>query len=208
MSDAGSGGHVSDRWARWRRDTDLGEYSTRWQRLAESGQAVHGEADFIESLHPASVLDAGCGMGRLAIELNRRGIAVVGADLDDDLLGYARRASSGIAWVHDDLATMQLGRTFAMVAMTGNVMVFCRPNDRAAIVANLASHIAPDGLLVAGFAIERGSDALILAEYDRLCSACGLGLEQRWATWEGEEYRGGDYAVSVHRARKIDSPTA
>ena len=85
-----SGRPVSPRWTHWRETVDLEEYHARFARMEAAGQASHGEADFIEGYHPASVLDAGCGMGRVAIELHHRGIEVVGADLDDDLLAYAR----------------------------------------------------------------------------------------------------------------------
>ena len=59
------------------------------------------------------------------------GIDVVGVDLDDDLLAFARRSQPSIQWVHDDLATMQLRRRFDVVAMPGNVMVYCRPSRSA-----------------------------------------------------------------------------
>jgi len=194
---------VSARWSQWRAETDLEEYHTRWSRLEALGESTHGEADFIESFGARSVLDAGCGMGRVAMELTRRGIDVVGVDLDDDLLDYARRARPELTWVTADLATMNLGRHFDVVAMPGNVMIFCRPADRRLIVAACARHLAPAGLLVAGFRIERGDDALTLAEYDELCAAAGLVLHQRRSTWAGDPYFGGDYAVSVHhRARE------
>src|SRR6478736_6081835 len=90
---------ISPQWTQWRAETDLDEYFTRWQRLESTGQSSHGEADFIEALGPRSVLDAGCGMGRVAIELDRRGIDVVGVDLDDDLLAFARRSQPDIRWV-------------------------------------------------------------------------------------------------------------
>lgn len=198
MTDEGNA--VSRRWSQWRATTDLDEYSTRWQRLEASGQPIHGEADLIESLQPASVLDAGCGMGRVAIELARRGIEVVGVDLDEDLLGFARRSAPSIAWAHADLATMELGRRFAVVAMVGNVMVFCRPEDRAAIVGAAARHLEPAGWLIAGFDVERHPGALTLEEYDAICSATGLELVRRSATWQGEPYDGGGYAVSLHRS--------
>ena len=57
------------------------------------------------ALQPASVLDAGCGMGRVAMELDRRGIEVEGADLDDDLLAFARVDAPHIKWHLADLAT-------------------------------------------------------------------------------------------------------
>jgi chemotaxis methyl-accepting protein methylase len=133
------------------------------------------------------------------MELASRGIDVVGVDLDDDLLNFARRSQPSIEWVHADLATMQLGRRFTIVAMPGNVMIFCRPSDRSAIVGSAAAHLEPGGLLVAGFELETRHDALTLAEYDEQCTSHHFELVERWATWDREPYRGGTYAVSVHR---------
>jgi 2-polyprenyl-3-methyl-5-hydroxy-6-metoxy-1,4-benzoquinol methylase len=198
MADDGRpGAHVSPQWARWRAEVDLDEYDARWDRLALLGQATHGEADFVASLDPAAVLDAGCGMGRVAIELARRGIDVVGVDLDADLLAYARRRAPELAWVHADLATLALGREFDVVAMPGNVMLFCRTADRPAIVARCAAHLAPGGALVAGFT----PGSCSLADYDGCCAAAGLELAERWATWERAPHLGAGYAVSVHRRR-------
>jgi 2-polyprenyl-3-methyl-5-hydroxy-6-metoxy-1,4-benzoquinol methylase len=193
-----NGHEVSARWSQFRAETDLEEYYSRWRRLEATGVSPHGETDFIESLQPRSVLDAGCGMGRVATEVARRGIDVVGVDLDDDLLEFARRSEPSIRWVLADLATMQLGRLFHVVAMTGNVMIFCRPADRAKIIETAAAHLEPDGLLVAGFQLERGSDALSLTGYDELCSLAGLRLDERWSTWDRQPYREDAYAVSVH----------
>jgi 2-polyprenyl-3-methyl-5-hydroxy-6-metoxy-1,4-benzoquinol methylase len=195
---------VSPRWSQWRAETDLDEYYSRWTRLESLGQSAHGEADFIESLGPRTVLDAGCGMGRVAIELARRDIDVVGVDLDDDLLDFARLARPDMAWITADLATMDLGRRFDVVAMPGNVMIFCRPEDRAPIIATCARHLTSEGLVVAGFQVERSADALSLEQYDELCAAAGMRLDQRWSTWVGDAYAGGDYAVSVHRLQATD----
>jgi 2-polyprenyl-3-methyl-5-hydroxy-6-metoxy-1,4-benzoquinol methylase len=192
---------VSARWSQWRAETDLQEYYTRWQRMEAAGRSTHGEADFIESLHPASVLDAGCGMGRVAIELARRGIDVVGVDLDNDLLEYARRSEPSIRWVLADLATMRLDGLFDVVAMPGNVMIFCRPSDRPAIIQSAADHLEVEGSLVSGFELQRADDALTLAGYDEACASSGLDLAQRFSTWQADPYRGGTYAVSVHRRR-------
>jgi SAM-dependent methyltransferase len=140
-------------------------------------------------------------MGRVTIELQRRGIDVVGVDLDEDLLAYARRSAPSVEWVHADLATMDLRRRFDVVAMPGNVMVFCRPSDRESIISNAALHLEPRGRLVAGFELRRGPDELTLQEYDHLCSAHGFSLERRCSSWDGAQYRDEMYAVSVHRLR-------
>ena len=190
---------VSDVWEKWRAGVDLNEYHVRWQRMEQRGEASHGEADFIEALQPSSVLDAGCGMGRVAIELHRRGIDVEGADLDEDLLAFARADAPQLRWRHSDLATASFGRSFHVIAMPGNVMIFCRAEDRAEIVANLARQLSEDGLLVAGFSLQTHAGAVTLQEYDDACVAAGLALIDRYATWGRAPYAGGDYAVSVHQ---------
>ena len=194
------GATVSVRWAEWRAALTIDAYERRFAEMDADGTAVHGEAEFIAALHPTTVLDAGCGTGRVAIELARRGVTVVGVDLDEDMLVAARVKAPDIPWITADLATFDLGQRFDVVAMPGNVMIFCAPADRAVIVARCAAHLAPAGLLVAGFGLERRADAITLTGYDAACRAAGLALVDRFATWEGAAYSGsGDYAISVHR---------
>jgi len=189
---------VSPRWVEWRRRTDVEAYDERFERMAAAGQNVHGEADFIAAFGAESILDAGCGTGRIAIELTRRGFDVVGVDLDADMIAQARRKAPADQWRVDDLGRMQLDRRFDLIAMPGNVMLFCAPDDRRLIVHNLAQHLLPGGRLVAGFTLE--PDGYSLAEWDAHCAASGLALESRYSTWERAPYAdGGDYHVSVHR---------
>ena len=174
-------------------------YQARFDRLAGTGADVHGEASFVASLEPAptTVLDAGCGTGRVAIELARRGLAVVGVDVDGSMLDRARRSEPGIEWIQHDLTTLDLGRTFSVVVMAGNVPLFTPPGTHAELVVGCARHVAPGGALVAGFRLGRNYG---LADYDAHCTAAGLALAERYATWDGARFTpGGDYAVSVHR---------
>jgi 2-polyprenyl-3-methyl-5-hydroxy-6-metoxy-1,4-benzoquinol methylase len=181
----------------WRGDFDGDVFQARFDELEAGGGDVHGEAAFVASLEPRSVLDAGCGTGRVAIELARRGIAVVGVDLDPSMLATAQRRGPEVEWIQHDLATLDLGRTFDIVMMAGNVPLFTKAGTHAALVAGCASHVAPTGLLVAGFQIQRG---YTIESYDEHCRAAGLALVQRYATWEAEPFvEGGEYAVSVHR---------
>ena len=175
-------------------------YDARFEALERSGADVHGEADFVASLGATSVLDAGCGTGRVAVELARRGLDVVGVDLDPAMLGAARRKAPGLDWRLGDLATVRLGRRFDAVVAAGNVVIFLAPGTEAAVVANLADHLAPGGALVAGFSL--GPGRIGLFDYDAHATAAGLALAERWATWDRAPYApGGDYAVSVHRRR-------
>jgi SAM-dependent methyltransferase len=174
---------------------DGDDYQQRFDALAASGRYVHGEADFIRSFAPASVLDAGCGTGRVAIELARDGIDIVGVDIDVSMLTTARRLAPEIVWVESDLATLDLGRTFDVVLMAGNVPLFTAPGTEPALVAGVARHVSADGVLIAGFSLDRG---YTLADYDAHTAAAGLTLVERFATWDRAPYADGDYAVSVH----------
>ncbi len=185
--------------SRWSRDpVPRGDdYDRRFERLEAAGQDVHGEADFVASLSVRSVLDAGCGTGRVAIELARRGFDVVGVDADPAMLEAARRKGPQLTWVESDLVDVDLGRSFGAVVLAGNVMIFVAPGTEGEVLANLARHLESDGLLVSGFSTDAGLD---LVSYDRLAAAAGLELVERWATWSSQpEAPGGTYAVSVHR---------
>ena len=174
------------------------DYQARFDRLAEAGSDIHGEATFVRAFSPSTVLDAGCGTGRVAIELARHGIDVVGVDRDRSMLATAARRAPELTWVTSDLAELDLGRAFDVAVMAGNVPLFTPPGTEAALVAGVARHVAPGGLLIAGFSVD---DRYPLARYDEHTAAAGLTLVERWATWDRQPYAdGGDYAVSVHRA--------
>ena len=177
------------------------DYDLRFAEAAAAGLDVHGEANFVHALGPASVLDAGCGTGRVAIELARRGVDVVGIDIDAEMLARARAKAPELDWRLGDLATVELPQSFFDVAvLAGNVMIFVTPGTEAAVVANVAPALAPGGALVAGFQLRH--DRISVGDYDRYCNAAGLALAERWSTWDRRPWSpGDDYAVSVHRRR-------
>ena len=181
-------------------------YDDRWRRMEARGEWVHGEADLVCWFEPGSVLDAGCGTGRVAVELDRRGLDVVGVDLDARMLEEARSKAPDVPWILGDLVDVEVagrpdrasGRSqFDLVVLAGNVMVFLEVGTEAAVVANMAAHLVPGGRLVAGFQL--GLTPLTFADYERFAADAGLNLEHRWATWDREPYDGGSYAVIVHR---------
>jgi SAM-dependent methyltransferase len=192
------------RWAE-RDDVQRGAgYDERWRALAQAGESIHGEADLVMGLlaelemdRPGRVLDAGCGTGRVAIELAARGVDVVGVDLDTPMLDEARRKAPDLSWVLADLTAARAGDDFDVVVMAGNVMIFVSPGTEAVVVANMAAHLRPGGVLVAGF--QTGGARLSAAAYDHHCADAGLVAVERWATWDREPFAGGDYVVLVHR---------
>lgn len=175
---------------------DGDDYQARFDQMAATGADVHGEATFVRAYEPASVLDAGCGTGRVAVELARHGIEVVGVDVDASMLATARGQAPELEWIESDLAALELGRAFDAVVMAGNVPLFTPAGTEAALVAGVARHVAPGGVLIAGFSLDRGYDG---PTYDADAAAVGLELGERFATWARQPFGGGDYAVSVHR---------
>jgi 2-polyprenyl-3-methyl-5-hydroxy-6-metoxy-1,4-benzoquinol methylase len=183
---------------------DGDEYQRRFDRLAATGQDVHGEADLVARYAPATVLDAGCGTGRVAIELARRGVSVVGVDADPSMIATARSRAPELRWIECSLVDLALDEQFELVVMAGNVPLFTPPGTQGALVAGCARHLADDGLLVTGFSLGRGYE---LDELDLHCAEAGLTLEQRWSTWDRAPFaEDSDYAVSVHRRAAPGAP--
>ena len=188
---------------RWQRESvQSGDsYDERWRTLAAAGENIHGEADLVAHLLGDSsgrVLDAGCGTGRVAIELARRGFSVDGVDADADMLATATDKAPELPWHQGDLAHLgdAVAGPFDLILLAGNVMIFLDPGTEQAVLAGCAGRLAPGGLLVAGFSLR--PDRLTLDEYDEYAAAAGLVLRDRWATWDRVPYAGDDYAVSAH----------
>lgn len=184
-------------WAEWKDRVDLGSYDDRWRRMAEAGVDPHGEVALVMTYAPEAVLDGGCGTGRVGIELARRGVHVVGVDVDADMVAAARVKAPGLRWEHVGLDVMDIGELFDVVVLAGNVIPYAAPEVRAAVIARCAAHLKPGGLLIAGFGLRGGWPTL--GDYDGWCAEVGLEREERWSTWDREPYTGDTYAVSVHR---------
>jgi SAM-dependent methyltransferase len=170
-------------------------YDERFRQLAASGMRMHGEADYVSALLPSgSVLDAGCGTGRVAVELAARGYDVVGVDNDSSMLAVARRHP--LTWCEADLATLDLGRTFDLIVCAGNVMVFLAPGSEAEVVRRLSAHLVPGGLLVNGWRTDR----MARSSYDDLVVRAGLEQVVRHSTWDGDPWHDdADWCVAVDR---------
>ena len=176
--------------------------------MAKAGKDPHGEVAFIEralrrhALSPGgTILDAGCGTGRVAIELAARGHLVEGTDVDEVMLSHARAKAPGLSWTLGSLATISFATPFSVVAMAGNVILFVEPQDRPLVIPNVAGFIDDGGLLIAGFQLSRGDGRRVaVAEWDRWAEQAHLGLVERFSTWDEDEFtHESDYVVNVHR---------
>ncbi|ATO13542.1 SAM-dependent methyltransferase [Micromonospora sp. WMMA2032] len=192
---------------RWVTDTKPGHsqwYVDRFRRLAAEGADLAGEARMVDALVPpgSRILDAGCGTGRVAAALAARGHTLVGVDADPTLVEAARADHPGPRFLVADLAELDLPgqgepEPFDAAVVAGNVMTFVAPGTEPAVLARIAAHVRPDGVVVVGFGTDRGYP---VADLDADAVAAGLRLEHRFATWDLRPWRDdAEFAVTMLR---------
>ena len=179
------------------------EYADSLRQRSADGDDLEGEARLIDAIVPpgSSVLDAGCGQGRIAASLHRRGHRVIGVDIDPVLLTAARADNPGPTYLQADLATLDLAalgypEPVDAIVCAGNVIAFVAPGTEVDALRALRRHLIADGICLVGFHVERYA----LADFDRDLVEAGFSLEQRFATWDLRPWHDdAEFAVSFLR---------
>ncbi len=208
MSDPEFGGPPPTRWEQQVVGERWTFYTERFDRLSAEGADLDGEARFIDAMAPrgATVLDAGCGTGRVAAALQRMGHSVIGVDKDAGLIAIAAERYAGVPYLAGDLllttpdALRAAGgpSTFDIVALAGNVMVYLAPGSERRVLAVLSGLLRPGGRMVAGFATDRDYSP---AQFHHDAHSIGLTVEHRFATWHLDPWsENADWVVFVVRA--------
>jgi SAM-dependent methyltransferase len=122
--------------------------------LELAGPAAQRAPQTAPQTAPKTVLDMGCGTGRLARDFAARGHRVIGADPAAAMLDIARsRPGSGpgggnVTWIETDAAGLAVDTRFDLVIMTGHVFqVFLDDREVRAALGALRRHLAPGGRL-------------------------------------------------------------
>jgi ubiquinone/menaquinone biosynthesis C-methylase UbiE len=111
------------------------------------------DVSFYRSLaeyHGDTVLEWGCGTGRVAVPLVESGQRVTGVDINAAMLAVARKrigTRKGLTLRRGDMRTLDLKQRFALVSVPlGGLQHLATADDVAAAIANVARHLAPDGV--------------------------------------------------------------
>ena len=143
-------------------DAELYDIAFDWD-LAE-------EADWIvERLAAASVLEPGCGSGRMLAALAARGVEVVGIDSSATMLDLARRRLGGIARVVEaDMTDFQLGRRFHGAVSPINTLLHLSPEQLERHLGCVAEHLEPRSryLVQVGLVDAAGGEALASSHWE------------------------------------------
>jgi SAM-dependent methyltransferase len=195
---------------RWFVERTLAEregYAQYFRGLEARGDDVDGEARFVHAMlhRGATVLDAGCGVGRVAAALAAWGHAAAGVDADPVLVEagrgfYPDLPLAALDLCHlspESLAAAGLPTAYDVVVAAGNVMLFVGEGTECRVLGRLAGVLRPGGRVVLGF---RTGAAYTHDDLDRDAAVVGLTREHRFATWQLDAWhQGADWAVSVYR---------
>jgi 2-polyprenyl-3-methyl-5-hydroxy-6-metoxy-1,4-benzoquinol methylase len=100
----------------------------------------------------ATVLDAGCGTGRYAVELARRGYRVTGVDRSPELVDVAMRSATDrqtiVSFRVGDLLRLPADR-FDAILCRGVLNDIIEDDERQMVLAAFAGALRPGGVLVA-----------------------------------------------------------
>jgi SAM-dependent methyltransferase len=104
-----------------------------------------GEADVVHAAVPAgaSILELGCGTGRILRPLAELGHPVLGVDESAAMLARA----DGLPTMCSPIETLRLDRTFGAVLLV-STMINTNPEQRHAFLATCRRHVSPGGVVV------------------------------------------------------------
>jgi len=140
------------------------EYA-RYYNLLYKDKDYHAEADFTLACFkragcaPTTLLDLGCGTGRHALSMAKRGISVTGIDVSETMLAMGNEALSGQSAIYPlpellygNIRSVRLNRAFDAVTSLFHVMSYQNTEKDALDVLNTARiHLEPGGFFLFDF---------------------------------------------------------
>lgn len=173
-----------------------------------------GEIDFYRAIaadvkaQGGSVLEVGCGTGRVTCQLAQAGMRIMGMDLSPSMLAVARQKSqelSNVRWVEGDMQAFELDECFDLILVPGHSFQFMlTPADQVACLTCIRQHLTSGGKLVVhlnhddlswlgGLVQGQGTGFELKGEYRQNSMK---GYVRAWTAWS--------YEVTTQTASAID----
>jgi SAM-dependent methyltransferase len=96
-----------------------------------------------------SILELGCGTGKLSIPLAEAGFSVVGLDNSPALLQFAASKNDDVQWTEGDMRSFNLGERFALIMLPSNNLGHLHtPEDFESCISSVKRHLQPGGVFV------------------------------------------------------------
>lgn len=167
-----------------------------------------------------TVLDLGCGPGRHAVELARRGYDVTGVDLSEFLLDKARSRAEAegveVEWIRADMREFVRAETFdIVVSLFHSLGYFEDPEDDLRVFRNCHRSLKPGGILVLDMAgkevVAQGyeatsfhdlEDGSVLVERHEVVDDWNR-IDNRWFLIRGDEARTFRFRVTLYSGREL-----
>jgi SAM-dependent methyltransferase len=119
----------------YQQDAELYDIAFDW----DVGEEVDWILDVLD--RPRSVLEPGCGSGRMLLPLADRGVEVTGFDISEGMVELARRRVGDRAVVHvADMTDFDFGRTFDAAISPINTLLHLTPQDLHRHLESMARH--------------------------------------------------------------------
>jgi SAM-dependent methyltransferase len=133
-----------------------GASALHYDLVAGEDSALTGDIDIYAGLAPAggSILELGCGTGRVAIPLAEQGFDVTGVDIAPAMLSQAEakrgalpaEVAARLRFVRGDLRSLALGRRFDAIIVPYYTLAHLQPSvGWKQALGGMAKHLAPDG---------------------------------------------------------------
>ena len=141
----------------------------------------HDALDLVRDQVPpgGSMLDLGCGVGRLANALADAGFAVTGVDIHERMLAHL---SPAVDAVHADIAGLDLGMTFDVVVLASHLVN--HPTDAGAFLTTCRRHVADHGVVL----VERFHPDLLDAFDQQEGAVHGVHIRHEVQTRQGAQF--------------------
>ena len=103
-------------------------------------QIVHAAA-----VDRGSILELGCGTGRMTRALLELGHAVTAVDQDAEMLGHVPEGAEAVL---SDIESLNLGHQYSVVLLASNLINDPEVAVRSRLLATCRRHVSPDGVVI------------------------------------------------------------